>query len=65
MAKCEGIRNVKNHGHMIDRICLQESKYECNNCDAPLCLKCTYVASRHRRKCYGGKNIDKKEFATI
>lgn len=60
--KCEGARKYSNHGKPGLRVCGNPAYYECPSCDKPLCLKCSYDASRHRKRCYGGKSIDKKEF---
>ena len=58
---CLGKRVVKNHGKFgLVRTCGNEAKFECSACDRLLCAACATDASRHRKKCYGGKNIDKK-----
>lgn len=61
MATCKGIRKTKQRsGLWVPKICSNPAKFECPACDKPLCKKCTYDASRHREKCYGGKDIDKE-----
>lgn len=61
LKKCEGKRTVISHGNKnLLRTCGLNAVIECPSCDAPLCLKCSYLASRHREKCYGGKNIAKE-----
>ena len=56
--KCKGIRVVKNHGrYSHKRICSNPASNECPACETPLCGKCSYDASRHRKACYGGKDI--------